>query len=141
MVACPSIAYAVEVTRALQMTGYTVALSTSKNDQDDAEIARFKSGEANALIVVGKGILGFNDPNITALFDFKSSDNLDSSYQLFARVLRKHPKSVVKSYYRVADKDYNKQVLTLHKMLGLMKEEIFTGFTGKNLKLNISTGG
>lgn len=141
MVACPSIAYAVEVTRALQIAGYTVALSTSKNDQDDEEISNFKSGKANALIVVGKGILGFNDSNITALFDFKSSDNLDSAYQLFARVLRKHPKGVVKSYYRIADKDFNKQVLTLHKMLGLMKENIFTGFTGKNLKLEISRGG
>ena len=137
MVACPSIAYATEVFHALIVAGYTVALSTSKNDQDDGEIASFKLGQANALVVVGKGILGFNDPSITALFDFKSSDNLDSSYQLFARVLRKHPKAVVKSYYRIADKDFNKQVLTLHKMLGLMKTDIFTGFTGKNLKLAV----
>jgi hypothetical protein len=137
MVACPSIAYATLASVELQKLGYTVALSTSQNDQDDKEIANFKSGKANALIVVGKGILGFNDSNITALFDFKSSSNLDASYQLFARVLRKHPKSVVKSYYRIADKDFNKQVLTLHKMLGLMKTDIFKGFTGKNLKLAI----
>jgi superfamily II DNA or RNA helicase len=138
MVACPSIDYAVVVSTVLTRLGYRVALSTSKNDQNDQEIMNFKSGKANALIVVGKGILGFNDSNITALFDFKSSDNLDSAYQLFARVLRKHPKNVVKSYYRIADKDFNKQVLTLHKMLGLMKTEIFTGFTGKNLKLEIA---
>ncbi len=138
MIACPSIEFAVVVSTVLASYNYRVALSTSKNDQDDQEIARFKSGEANALIVVGKGILGFNDSNITALFDFKSSDNIDSAYQLFARVLRKHSKSVVKSYYRIADKDFNKQVLTLHKMLGLMKTEIFTGFTGKNLKLEIA---
>lgn len=137
MVACPSIAYAYEVKKALIASGYTVALSTSKNDQDDDQINLFKLGHANALIVVGKGILGFNDSNITALFDFKSSSNLDTSYQLFARVLRKHPKAVVKSYYRIADKDFNKEVLTLHKMLGLMKTDIFKGFTGKNLKLAI----
>ena len=140
MVACPSIDYAVVVSTVLARLGYRVALSTSKNDQDDQEINNFKTGKANALIVVGKGILGFNDSNITALFDFKTSNNLDASYQLFARVLRKHPKSVVKSYYRVADKDFNKQVLTLHKILGLMKTEIFTGFTGKNLKLEIAGG-
>lgn len=140
MVACPSIEFAVVVSSVLGSFGYRVALSTSKNDQDDQEIARFKAGEADALIVVGKGILGFNDSNITALFDFKSSDNLDSAYQLFARVLRKHSRNVVKSYYRIADKDFNKQVLTLHKMIGLMKTEIFTGFTGKNLKLEIAGG-
>ncbi len=138
MVACPSIEFAVATSLHLQKYGYTVALSTSKNDQDDQEIKNFKSGKANALIVVGKGILGFNDSGITALFDFKSSDNLDASYQLFARVLRKHQRNVVKSYYRIADKDFNKQVLTLHKMIGLMKTEIFTGFTGKNLKLEIA---
>ena len=137
MVACPSIAYAVEATRALRAAGYTTSLSTSKNDQDDDQINLFKLGHSNALVVVGKGILGFNDSSISALFDFKSSDNLDGSYQLFARVLRKHPKAVVKSYYRIADKDFNKQVLTLHKMLGLMKTDIFTGFTGKNLKLAV----
>lgn len=135
MVACPTIAYAKEVSKALSASGYNVAFSTSQNDQDDAEIVRFKSGNANALVVVGKGVLGFNDSNITALFDFKTSDNLDNSYQLFARVLRKHPKTVVKSYYRVASNDFNKQVLTLHKMRALMKAEIFMGFTGKNLKL------
>jgi superfamily II DNA or RNA helicase len=137
MVACPTIAYAYEVKKALIAAGYAVSLSTSKNDQDDDQINLFKLGHTNALIVVGKGILGFNDSNITALFDFKSSSNLDTSYQLFARVLRKHPKAVVKSYYRIADKDFNKEVLTLHKMLGLMKTEIFKGFTGKNLKLAI----
>jgi superfamily II DNA or RNA helicase len=137
MVACPSIEFATLASVELQKFGYTVALSTSQNDQDDQEIANFKAGRANALIVVGKGILGFNDPSITALFDFKSSSNLDASYQLFARVLRKHPRSVVKSYYRIADQDFNKQVLTLHKMLGLMKTDIFKGFTGKNLKLAI----
>ena len=137
MVACPSIQYAVRVTAQLQQLGYIVALSTSENDQEDQEIKNFKAGRANALVVVGKGILGFNDGNITALFDLKSSDTLDTSYQLFARVLRIHPKNVTKSYYRIADKDFNKQVLTLHKMLGLMKREIFKGFTGKNLKLAI----
>lgn len=141
MVACPTIAYALEVKKALMAAGYIVSLSTSQNDQDNDQINLFKLGHTNALIVVGKGILGFNDPNITALFDFKSSDNLDNSYQLFARVLRKHPKSVVKSYYRIADKDFNKQVLTLHKMLALMKKNIFANFTGKNLKLEISRGG
>lgn len=137
MVACPSIDYAVRASNQLKKLGFTVALSTSQNDQDDEQIKSFKKGEANALVVVGKGILGFNDPNITTLFDLKSSDNLDSSYQLFARVLRKHPKSITKAYYRIGSQDFNKQVLTLHKMLGLMKRQIFTGFTGNNLKLAI----
>lgn len=137
MVACPSIAYAKQVASFLSVSGYTVALSTSENDQDDAQIAKFKSGEANALIVVGKAILGFNDGEISLLIDMKSSSNLDSSQQLFARVLRKHSNNITKAYYRIADKDHNKQVLMLHKMLALMKTNVFKGFTGKNLTLEV----
>jgi len=137
MVACPSIDYALQTAIILEQSGYTVAVSTSETDKDDSQIASFKSGQANALVVVDKGVLGFNDSKITALFDFKSSSNLDSSYQLFARVLRKHPQGVKKSYYRVSDSDFNKQVLELHKMRSLMQTDIFKGFTGKNLKLQI----
>lgn len=137
MVACPSIGYANEVAWFMREHSYSIALSTSENDKDDVQIKRFKSGEANVLIVVGKGVLGFNDSNITLLIDMKSSNNLDNSQQLFSRVLRKHPKNVVKTYYRISDKDYNNQVLMLHKMIGLMQTKIFKGFTGKNLKLEM----
>lgn len=138
MVACPSIDYAKKVRDYLKYLGLTVSLSTSENDKDDTEIQKFKNGETKVLIVVGKGILGFNDKAITLVADLRSSDNLDASYQLFARVLRTHPEGVRKSYYRVSDKDYNKQVLTLHKMTALMRKDIFKGFNGNNLKLEIA---
>ncbi len=140
MIACPNIAYAKKVADHLKYTGRKVSLSTSKNDPNDEKIKEFKSGETDVLIVVGRGILGFNDKNVTFLADLRSSDNLDASYQLFARVLRRHPKGTKKSYIRVADKDYNKQVLTLHKIKALMEEKIFKGYNGKNLKMEVANG-
>lgn len=137
MVACPTIAYANRVGGYLTSIGRKVAISTSKNDQDNALIDAFKAGEYDVLVVVGKGILGFNDKEMTVLFDMRSTDNIDASYQLFARVLRTHPQDVKKAYYRLADKDYNKQVLTLHKMHALMRRDIFTNFNGKNLKVEV----
>lgn len=137
MVACPNINYAKKVADYLRYNGRTVSLSTSQNDLNDEKIAEFKNGETNTLVVVGKGILGFNDREISFLADLRSSNNIDSSYQLFARVLRTHPADVKKAYIRIADKDYNKQVLTLHKMIGLMKREIFTKYNGKNLKIEM----
>lgn len=137
MIACPSIEYAVEVARYLRSIGRIVAISTSENDKDDSEIVRFKQGLANTLVVVNKGILGFNDKEMVVLFDMKSSSNLDASFQLFARVLRTHPDNKRKAYYRLADKDYNKQVMFLHKMIALMERKIFVGFNGKNLKLEM----
>ena len=138
MVACPSIAYAKKVADFLKYIGRKVSLSTSKNDPNDEQIKSFKAGETDTLIVVGKGVLGFNDKQITYLADLRSSDNLDSSYQLFARVLRTHTKDVVKTYVRIGDKDRNKQVLTLHKIKALMNKDIFKGYTGKNLKMEVA---
>lgn len=138
MIACPSIDYAKKVSDYLKYIGFSVSLSTSENDENDIEIQKFKSNQTKALVVVGKGILGFNDKNITLVADLRSSSNLDASYQLFARVLRIHPKKISKVYYRIADQDYNEQVLTLHKMKALMKKDIFQSFNGKNLKLQLT---
>lgn len=137
MIACPTIAYAKEVARFMSSIGRKVSLSTSKNDGDDTEIQKFKNDETDVLIVVAKGILGFNDKKITVLFDMRSTGNIDASYQLFARVLRTHPDEIKKAYYRLADSDYNKQVLTLYKMTALMQRDIFVGYNGKNLKLEV----
>lgn len=136
MVSCSTINYAKAVRAYLESIGRIVALSTSEGE-GDSEIDRFKNNEADTLVVVNKGILGFNDKKITCLIDLKSTMNVDTSYQLFARVLRTHPNNIKKGYIRVAGDDYNNQVLMLHKMLALMKTEIFCGFNGKNLELTI----
>lgn len=138
MIACPTIDYARKVADHLKYVGRKVSLSTSKNDPEDEQIKEFKAGKTDTLIVVGKGVLGFNDKKITFLADLRSSNNIDTSYQLFARVLRTHPDNVKKTYVRIADKDFNKQVLTLHKMLALMKRNIFMGYNGNNLKLEVA---
>ena len=141
MIACSTIKFAKQVQSVLEKKGRVVSLSTSENDKDDAEINRFKSGQSDVLIVVAKGILGFNAPGITTLIDIRSSSNIDASFQLFARVLRKHPsKNIAKAYYRISNncpKDYNKQVLTAHKMVALTERRIYTRYNGKNLKLSV----
>lgn len=138
MIACPSIKYAGAVSEYMKSLGRKVSLSTSKNDPDDKEINQFKAGETDVLVVVNKGVLGFNDKNITILFDLRTTMNLDVTYQLFARVLRTHPvEGVRKAYYRIADEDYNRQVMFLHKMIGLMRKDIFSQSTGKNIKLEV----
>ena len=134
MIACPNIKYANIVANYLKEIGRNVSLSTSKNDKENIEIDRFKKDDTNTLIVVGRGILGFNDKMITFLIDLRSSNNLDSSYQLFARVLRVHPKGIRKTYTRVGDSsNYRKQTILLHKMIALMRKDIFESFTGNNI--------
>ena len=139
MIACPNVAYAKSVHDYLKATGRKVSISTADTDKDNAAIAAFKAGETDTLVVVNKGILGFNDKNITFLADLKSSSNLDASNQLFSRVLRTHPEDKRKAYVRVGQgKSYNNQVFTLYKIEALMKKSIFKGFNGKNLNIQIA---
>lgn len=140
MIACSTIKDATKLSIYLINSGRKVSLSTSKNDPDDVQIAEFKQNKTDTLIVVGKGVLGFNDSYITTLIDMRSSSNLDASFQLFARVLRRHPHGIKKAYYRVSldnSKSYNKQVLIGHKMLALMERGIYTRYSGKNLRLEM----
>lgn len=139
MMACSSIKEAKAVAWYMRKIGRNPSLSTSENDSDNQGIEDFKSGKTDVLIVVNKGILGFNDSNITLLIDLRSSSNIDTSYQLFARVLRVHPKKVRKAYYRIGKNgfDYNKQVIILHKMKSLIDRDIFKGYNGKNLKVEV----
>ena len=139
MIACPSVAYAKSIHDYLKSIGRKVSISTAETDKDNAAIAAFKTDETDTLVVVNKGILGFNDKGITFLADLKSSENLDASNQLFSRVLRTHPQGKRKAYVRVGQgsKNYNKQVFALHKIEALMKRHIFKGYNGKNLSIHL----
>lgn len=120
----------------LSSMGRKIALSTVKNDPEGREIGRFKNNECDTLIVVNRGVLGFSDNEITGMFDLKCSSNLDTSNQLFSRVLRKHPKGITKFYYRHGDrsaKDFNNQFIMLHKIKDLMKNSIYKRYDGTNL--------
>jgi len=139
MIACPTVQYAKSVRDYLNTKGRNAVVSTSDTDKDNKSIESFKNGEFDVLIVVNKGILGFNDSNITFLVDLKSSGNLDSSNQLFSRVLRTHPDGLRKSYIRASTgvKDFNNQVFMLHKITALMERHVFKNYNGKNLSIEI----
>lgn len=139
MVAVKTVNEAKNVTYYLRSIGRKVALSTHKNDRDNAMVKNFKNGEYDTLVVVMRGILGFSDNNITGLFDLRCSDSVDISNQLFARVLRKHPNDIQKFYYRCGEKkkDFNKQVIMLHKIKAMMRKDIFVKYNGQNMTVEI----
>lgn len=139
MVAVKTINEANNVTYYLRSIGRKVALSTSKNDRNNTMVKDFKDGKYDTLVVVMRGILGFSDNNITGLFDMRCSKSVDISNQLFARVLRKHPDNIKKFYYRcgVKSKDFNEQILMLHKVKFMMRRDIFVGYNGSNLRVRV----
>lgn len=138
MIACSSIIQANTAAYFLRQIGRKCVVSTSQNDKFNKNINDFKTNKYDVLIVVNRGILGFNDKEITTILDLKSSSNVDASYQLFARALRVHPDDRRKYYFRVATKNYNKEVIMLHKMVALMDEYNFKNFNGSNFQVSIS---
>jgi superfamily II DNA or RNA helicase len=140
MIACSTIEKAVATATILEKLGRKVIVSTSENDKDGNLVKDFKNNKYDSLVVVCRGILGFNEPTITCLIDLRASSNLDASYQLFARVLRKHPNGIRKAYIRGSkkgNKEYNNQIIMLYKIKSLMTRNCFKNYNGKNLKIDL----
>ena len=134
MFACKSQAQAMQIKRYFDAISIKSALSISDIDLDSTEIQRFKSeNDCLVLIVVGRGILGFNYTRLVNIVDMSTSQNIDRIYQLFCRVVRKHPENLKKLFFKIAPngkEDYYKYIMT--GVLALSSEEFFLKFNGKN---------
>ena len=134
MIACRSQHQAMQVKHYFDKIGVKSALSISDIDYDSSEIEVFKQDvECLILIVVGRGILGFNYPELVNVVDMTTSQNVDRIYQLLCRVIRKHPEGQKKLFFKVAPNihsDYYKYIMTA--VLSLSDESFFTKFNGKN---------
>lgn len=130
MIACKTVNDAYVLGIHLRNNGRKIAISTSANDSGNEQIRRFKSGEADTLLVVNKGILGFSDNFVTALIDLKGSKDIDARNQLFARIFRKHPDGIEKFYISVSTKiNWNKEITILKSVVGLMNTNTFKTYT------------
>ena len=134
MIACKSQHQAIQVKSYFDKIGVVSALSISDIDYDSKEIERFKNEpDCLILIVVGRGILGFNYPELVNVVDMTTSQNIDRIYQLLCRVIRKHPDGHKKLFFKIAPNihsDYYKYIMTA--VLSLADESFFTKFNGKN---------
>lgn len=135
VIVCANCKQAEEAKLYLESKKYNVALATSKNDPRNYEIERFKSGERTALILVGRGLVGLNIPLADLLIDLKRSINVEVVLQYLARMFRKHPDGRKKCFLRITtSENWNQDVILLHKVISLNREDIIRNFTGKNLK-------
>ena len=134
MFACKSQQQAMQIKEYFNQMGIKSALSISDIDTESKEIEYFKSDDnCLVLIVVGRGILGFNYTKLVNIVDMSTSQNIDRIYQLFCRVVRKHPDGLKKLFFKIAPKDkseYYKYIMS--GVLALTSEEFFTKFNGKN---------
>jgi superfamily II DNA or RNA helicase len=130
MIVCKNIMQAKITKGYMERHGYKTALSTSDNDDSGHQIDLFKKNkEYKCLVVVNRGILGFNEGRITALIDLKGSNNLDTVNQYFSRLLRIHPEGLDKFFIRVSNgRRWNKDVQLLHDIIELMTLKTFKNY-------------
>jgi|ERR1035437_7723694 superfamily II DNA or RNA helicase len=134
MIACRSQKQAMQVKEYFDKIDIKSSLSISNIDYDSVEIENFKNDiDCLMLIVVNRGILGFNYPELVNVVDMTTSQNIDRIFQLFCRVIRKHPMDERKLFFKVAPNtlsDWYKYIMT--GVVALSNEYYYTHFNGKN---------
>jgi hypothetical protein len=134
MIACQGVNQANKVHKYLSKKGINCAISHYKIEADSSEIKRFKDEpECLVLIVVGRGVLGFNMPELENVIDMTGSANIDRIMQLLCRVNRVHPDVKQKLFIKVAPinkVDYMHAVM--HAVCCMFDKEWFLKYNGKN---------
>lgn len=137
LIACQSIKQANIVYKWLIDNKYSALLSNSKNDPESLNIIGdegFLNTDVTFLVVVDRGILGFNMEELQNVVDMTCSKNLNRTYQLYARAMRKSDKVKDKFFFKLVPRDS----MDIHKFyleaaIGLMFAEFINNYNGKNL--------
>jgi superfamily II DNA or RNA helicase len=134
MLVCKSQRQAIDASSFFKNENINFALSTSLTDSDSNEIERFKKEkDCLILIVVRRGILGFNYPSLINVIDMSCSQNINNILQLLCRVVRISPTNEQKLFFKVCPVelvDHFKYVMTA--VLCMTNQEYFTKFNGKD---------
>jgi superfamily II DNA or RNA helicase len=89
-----------EVVYAFWKDKVKTSISISRLDPDSKGVDEFiKDDECKILIVVDRGILGFDCPELMNVIDMSGSLNVDTIFQLLCRVIRKNPNDTENKFY------------------------------------------
>jgi superfamily II DNA or RNA helicase len=136
LIACKSKLMADQVHNYLNSKNIMSLVSHSDNDKDSMNFDTFISDDnLKILIVVDRGILGFDLDKLETVIDMTQSRNPDMIFQLKARVMRKHPTIKKKLFVKVAPsnmKDYFRLIMNFTACLYF--DKYYTKYNGKNFK-------
>lgn len=135
MIASRNVKQAKMIQKSLKALGVNCLISTYENDADSEEIENFKNDpNALVLIVVMKGILGFNFPAMRNFIDFTGSRNVSRVYQMYNRVTRLYD-GLPKFYFKISyGENLEVDALYFQAAICLAHEYFISRYDGKNLK-------
>jgi superfamily II DNA or RNA helicase len=139
MFVCRSQQQADLVRKYFEAAGVDVALSTSDCDKKSEEIERFKKAQkCMVLVVVNRGTLGFNMPELVNIVDMSGSLNIDVLFQMFARLVRRHPSEKGKLFLKVVPETMAEYVYVLMSfVIALSHKPIYETYGGEVKKTRI----
>lgn len=137
IIACPRQVVADQVGKALSKMNISCIISHSENDPENLNIDRFKAGEANVLVVVGRGLLGFDMDTLINFIDMTGSKNPNRIFQMECRVVRTPQDGSAplrKLFLKVMPDIYSdvKMRFYMSGVLMLAQTEFFSTWNGKN---------
>lgn len=137
MIACHSSKQAKEVYEDLVKQKVKTEISLAKLDKKSKAVDRFiKDDTIKVLIVIYRGILGFDFDKLVNIIDLTRSKNVNRIYQLFARVMTKDETNPdqLKYYFKLApDNEILISEFYLKFALSLMFFKVITKYNGRNL--------
>lgn len=135
MLVCTRQSMAKQIYKYFQELGINCVLSISDSDDDSEEIKRFKKDEdVILLIVVKRGILGFNYPELVNVVDMTMRYNIDIIFQLLCRVVRKSDTEKTKLFFKLAPSKlagFYQHIMAGVIMMG--NKNFYLKYNGKNL--------
>jgi len=115
-----------------------ILLSHSKNDKDSDNFDLFKKGEADILIAVDRGQLGYNDEELVNVIDATFTWNPMLVQQMMGRSMRPNSEISKKYFIKLASAGMGYHVTNFMTcVLALTRYEVYSTFTGKMGKLPV----
>ena len=121
---------------------YQCAVSHSDNDKACELLDEFKDSGLHVLIVVDRGNIGFDYPDLGNIIDLTFSKNIERLEQIFGRLCRKSSVELEKTYYKIVPKIYQREFkVIMSGVLALGVTEIYTSWDGRDGSLRILDSG
>lgn len=134
MIACNNEKQLRVIEKVLKANGVQVISSICADDDDSENINGFETDNNNVLLVLRRGILGYNMTSLVNVVDMTGSHNINRIYQLYARVMRKSDKHPLKYFFKLTSTaDMQVTRFYMNAAIHLMRHDFISKYNGKNL--------
>lgn len=131
MIVAKSISQAKDIKLYFNSFKIETLISTYITDRHSNIINRFINDDINIIVVVDRGILGFNLPTLVNIIDIKCGKNISNLFQLFNRITRIHPEGVQKYFFKIVPESYeNEYLYMLSAAISLVFKDNYIKYNG-----------